>query len=472
MCARKLITLYMVLRMCILLIHLAKKERSFKDTIKGNNNMNWTNKSAWKQLIAIIICFNLISQLFFYQLNFSESSAEENINLNLNVKSAILIDANSADVMYEYNADEVLPPASMAKMMTEYLILEQISNGKLKWDDMVATSEYASQVIGSGQLLAKGEKLSVLQMFEALSIYSANDASVALAEYISGSEENFAKMMNNKAQEMGLSEKAHFISATGLSRVDLGIYAPKEITGETIMTARDVANLAYRLIHDHKEILKHTSITSKKLRETDKNPMINWNWMLEGNKDITNFKKFAYVGLDGLKTGHTTEAGYCFTGTAERNGLRLISVVMGTTSEPQRFEETRKLLDYGFNNFEIRTIIKSGSEIDSLKSVPIRKGIETLVSLNTKEDLSFLVDKRAKDDDFQWKTITENESKLVAPIAIGDKLGTLYVSYKGKEKSVDLIATKNIEKAGILRLMFRSIKELFSNLFTSIKNLF
>src|SRR5690606_29373238 len=136
---------------------------------------------------------------------------------------------------------------------------------------------------------------------------------------------------------------------------DLGKYQPKNTTGETMMTARDAAILAYHIVNEHKEVLEFSSIPSKKFREKDKDPMINWNWMLEGNKDVQNFKKYVYPGLDGLKTGHTDEAGYCFTGTAVKDGMRLITVIMGSSSMEQRFNETRKLLDYGFNNFEMKS---------------------------------------------------------------------------------------------------------------------
>jgi D-alanyl-D-alanine carboxypeptidase (penicillin-binding protein 5/6) len=434
--------------------------------------MNTSRETTFKKLIFMVVCMTMVSSFTWNPFHSQISYAEETVNLNLNVKSAILIEVNTGHILYESNADEILPPASMAKMMTEYLVLENIANGKIKWEDMVSTSKYAAAVIGSGQLLAENEKLTVKQMFEAVSIYSANDASVALAEYIGGTEEIFAQMMNEKAKELGMSDQANFMSSTGLSREDLGIYAPKEITGETMMSARDVSLLAYRLIKDHPEVLNYTSIPSKKLKDTDISPMINWNWMLEGNKEVTNFKKFAYQGLDGLKTGHTDEAGYCFTGTAERNGLRLISVVMGTTSEPMRFEETRKLLDYGFNNFEIRTIVQPNVEIESLKNVAIKKGIETSVNLVTKEGISFIVNKSAKDEDFEWVTTPIDENKRVAPILQGDTLGTLVIKYENSEKSVDLIATQNVDKAGFVRLMFRSIRLFFSDLFTSIKDLF
>lgn len=383
-------------------------------------------------------------------------------------KSAIIMEASTGAVLYELNADEAFPPASMAKMMTEYLALESIKEGKFKWDSPVTASKNAADVIGSGQLIAENETLTFKDMFNAMSIYSANDASVAFAELLGGTEENFAKMMNEKAKQLGMSDKAHFISATGLSRADLK-NPPTSIEGETKMTARDAGILAYNILKDHKEILEFTKTPTLKLRATDKTPMINWNWMLEGNQSNTNLKKYAYQGLDGLKTGSTDDAGYCFTGTAERNGMRIITVVMGTKTEPERFNETRKLLDYGFNNFEIKPFLNAKQEIDSLKIVNIKKGVQTQVPLVTKTGLTFVARKGAKDTDFKITAEPFEESKLVAPITKGDTLGKVKVSYNGQEKTVDLIANDDVQKGSWIRLLFRSFKNFFSDMFKGIK---
>lgn len=383
-------------------------------------------------------------------------------------KSAIIMEASTGAVLYELNADEAFPPASMAKMMTEYLALESIKEGKFKWDSPVTASKNAADVIGSGQLIAENETLTFKDMFNAMSIYSANDASVAFAELLGGTEENFAKMMNEKAKQLGMSDKAHFISATGLSRADLK-NPPTSIEGETKMTARDAGILAYNILKDHKEILEFTKIPTLKLRATDKTPMINWNWMLEGNQSNTNLKKYAYQGLDGLKTGSTDDAGYCFTGTAERNGMRIITVVMGTKTEPERFNETRKLLDYGFNNFEIKPFLNAKQEIDSLKIVNIKKGVQTQVPLVTKTGLTFVARKGAKDTDFKITAEPLEETRLVAPITKGDTLGKVKVSYNGQEKTVDLIANDDVQKGSWIRLLFRSFKNFFSDMFKGIK---
>lgn len=388
-------------------------------------------------------------------------AADTPVDLKLNAKSAILMEASTGQILYEYNADEELPPASMAKMMTEYLVMEAVKSGKIDKSTMVTTSPYASEVIGSQILLAAGEQATVDDMFSALSIYSANDAAVALAEHIGGTEENFAKMMNEKAKEFGLSEKAHFINATGLGRADLGKYAPQELQGETLLSARDAAIIAYNIIKDHKEVLEYTKITSKKFRERDTTPMINWNWMLWDNRNTTNFKRYAYEGLDGLKTGSTNEAGYCFTGTAERNGMRLISVVMGTATEPSRFEETRKVLDYGFTNFELKQVLGAKAEIDSMKTVNIKKGVETEVPVVTETGVSIVAKKGAAADQFTITAAPADESKLIAPITQGQVLGTVKITYNGKEQTANMVATADVEQGSWIRLFFRAIKDFF-----------
>ncbi|MBP1992492.1 D-alanyl-D-alanine carboxypeptidase family protein [Paenibacillus eucommiae] len=428
---------------------------------------------SFKRKMAWILGVCLLAQTVLFHINpTSVNAIAGEADLKLDVKSAILMEASTGQVIYEYNADEPLPPASMTKMMTEYLTLEAIKDGKLNWDDIVTASKNAAEVTGSGQLIAENEKLTVKQMFSAMSIYSANDASVALAERLGGTEEKFVQMMNDKARELGLSDQAHFIDPTGLSRADLKNVAPS-IQGETLMSARDSAKLAYNIIKDHKEVLEFTKIPAQKLRERDKDPMINWNYMLEGNANSSGLKMYAYPGLDGLKTGSTDDAGYCFTGTVERDGMRLISVVMGTVGKiTKRFDETRKLLDYGFTNYEIKTVLNADTEIESLKLVNIKKGVQTKVSLVTGGNMTFVVKKGTKDEEFNITAEQVEESKLVAPIEKGAKLGTVKVTYDGNEKTIDLVAKDEVEKAGMFRLFFRGIKNFFTDMFQGIKDMF
>lgn len=422
------------------------------------------NRGMVKKSFAIVLSVALIMNLFSLLLILNPASAAEPIDLKLNVKSAILIEANTGQVLYEFNGDQPLPPASMSKMLTEYIVIDSIKSGKIKWEDTVMVSKYASDVIGSGQLLFEGEKYIVKELFGAMSIYSANDATVALAEFVGGTEENFVKMMNETAKKLGMAN-SHFINSTGLSRADLGKYQPS-IEGETMMSARDAAILARNIVTTHKEVLEFSKIPAKKFREKDTKPMINWNWMLEGNKDVLNFKQFAYEGLDGLKTGHTDEAGYCFTGTAVRDGMRLISVVMAAKSEPERFRETRKVLDYGFNNFEMKTVLPAKSEIQSQKTVRIKKGVKIEVPIVTESPVEMIVKKGEKPD--IATEVKLDESKLVAPIKQGDVLGTVKATYNGSEKQVNLIAGEDVEEASWFRLLFRAIKNFIGDIFSEI----
>lgn len=436
-----------------------------------NSKRNRRSAPMWALILSIFIAL-LPSP--FVRPQPAEAAA---FDLKLEVKAAILIEAETGQVLYEYNADEPLPPASMSKMMTEYLVLEQIQQNKLKWDDIVTASRYAATVGGSGGMIGIGEKLTVKDVFYEMSIYSGNDGSVALAEHIAGSEENFARMMNAKARELGLSDQAHFINATGLPRADLGANAPAGIPGETLMSARDAAKLARRLILDHPEILEFTRIPSKKLRERDKDPMINYNWMLEGNINTNYLSKYAYPGLDGLKTGSTDEAGYCFTGTAQRDGMRLISVVMGTSSEPKRFDETRKLLDYGFNQFEKRTVVSAKSEVAAMKAIPIKKGTKTEAPVVAENALALVVPKGTKDDEFVFQAEAADENSRIAPIKQGDVLGKLTVSFTLPgdivvSQETNLVAAEDVGKGSWFKLLFRAIRGYFADLFTSIKNQF
>ncbi|WP_249267021.1 D-alanyl-D-alanine carboxypeptidase family protein [Paenibacillus sp. HGF7] len=424
----------------------------------------------WKRKVSLALVFAMLQVSFLHIFAVTALAADGEPELD--VSSAILMEASTGQILFEKNADQVLPPASMSKMMTEYLVMEAIHNGKLKWEDTATASKYAASVIGSGQLIAEGETLTIKDLFYAMSIYSSNDASIVLAEKLGGSEEGFAKLMNDKARELGMSDKAQFINATGLSRADIKENAPKSIQGETVMSAKDVAILARHLVTEHKEVLEYTKVPSKKLRESDKSPMINYNWMLEGNSSNVNFKKYAYQGLDGLKTGHTDEAKYCFTGTAERNGMRLISVVMGAKTEPERFNQTRKVLDYGFTNFEFKTLAKAGTALDAQKTVPITKGVELEAPAVLKNDVAFAVKKGTADTKLETKVDLLAADKLVAPLKKGDKLGTATLSFGKNSETVDLVAENDMEKASWFRMMMRAIKNLFADLFNGVKGLF
>lgn len=258
-------------------------------------------------------------------------------------KAVVLMDLNTGRVLFSQNGDVPLPPASMSKLMAELIVLEEIKAGTHSWDEKVMISEYASSVGGVQLSLNKGDVLTVRELFQSMAVYSANDAAVALAEHFAGTEENFVRHMNQKAKNLQLSSGSYFANVSDIQK------DPKELSGsqvherETRMTALDTAKLAAYLINHHPDILDTSSKTQMRLQGRDLY-LSNTNWMLPSLAG-----PYSYEGTDGLKTGFTENAGYCFTGTAAKGGSRLVAVVMGTKSEEARFEETRKLFDYGFS---------------------------------------------------------------------------------------------------------------------------
>ena len=305
------------------------------------------------------------------------TKAEE--SLNLNVDAAILVDADTGKILYEKNADAPLGIASMTKMMTEYLLFEAIKEGKITWDQQYSVTDYTYKISQNRALsnvpLRQDGSYSIHELYEAMAIYSANAATIAIAETIAGTEENFVKLMNDKAAEMGL-KGYKFVNSTGLNNADLqGMYpANSGATDENVMAAESVATLAYYLMKDYPEVLETTKIAKKTFREgtSDAIEMSNWNWMLPG-------LVYKYEGVDGLKTGTTEFAGHCFTGTATRNGMRVIAVVMkavdanGSWFYKARFDAARALFDYGFAQFSKTEIVPSGYKIPKMKQYQLKK---------------------------------------------------------------------------------------------------
>ncbi|MGX5365296.1 D-alanyl-D-alanine carboxypeptidase family protein [Bacillus cereus] len=251
----------------------------------------------------------------------------------INAKAAMIIDASDGDIIYQYNENEAFAPASMSKMMTAYLLLESIHNGKVGWEDPVKMSAKAAQTEGARIPVQVNDTLTVKDLYHALMIESANNSAVALAEYMAKSEKDFVQLMDAKAKQLKMSEHAKFANASGLQEPD---------GSETKMTAGDVAQLAYHLIKDYPEILEVTHLRQSQLAFNNIN-VISTNDMLNKNN-----KSLYIEGIDGLKTGFTDSAGYCFTGTAKQGDNRIITVVMGTSSKTKRFTETNKLMSYAF----------------------------------------------------------------------------------------------------------------------------
>ncbi|WP_208591510.1 D-alanyl-D-alanine carboxypeptidase family protein [Gracilibacillus suaedae] len=266
-------------------------------------------------------------------------------NIDLEASSVLLINADTGHVIYEKNSDIALPTASMSKMMTELLVLEAIESGEFEWNSDVDISDYAYDIShqpGYASVdLSKEHPYTVTELFQAMAIHSANGATIALAEEIGGSEEVFVQQMNQRAQELQL-EDTQFVNSTGLDNLHLGdYYSVGGVNDTNTMSAQDLAILAKHLITTYPELLETSNQPTYLLHNREYE---NTNWMLEG--------ELAFDGVDGLKTGYTDLAGYCFTGTIERNGVRLISVVMGASSEVERFSETARLYEKAFEQIE------------------------------------------------------------------------------------------------------------------------
>lgn len=259
----------------------------------------------------------------------------------VNAHAVLLMELDTGRILVNDNGDIPLPPANMSNLMTELIILDDFKSGSISWDDEVTISQTAATVAGIQLSLREGEVLTVRELFQSLAVYSANDAAVALAEHASGSENAFVKRMNDKANEIGLSNKTRFSAASAV-----GTRSSEEDSmqvEETLMTAKDTAKLAAHLIVSHPDVLATSSQTQLKITGRDLY-LSNTNWMLPSLRG-----PYSYEGTDGLKTGYNDKLGYCFTGTAERHGTRLIAVVMGTPTKEARFVETRKLFEYGFS---------------------------------------------------------------------------------------------------------------------------
>ncbi|AMX84936.1 D-alanyl-D-alanine carboxypeptidase [Geobacillus subterraneus] len=441
-----------------------------------------TRKRNWFfWLLSICLCLTLWP--------FQRTVKAESAPLDIRADAAILVDAQTGRILYEKNIDTVLGIASMTKMMTEYLLLDAIKAKRVKWDQTYTPSDYVYRLSQDRTLsnvpLRKDGQYTVHELYEAMAIYSANAATVAIAEIIAGSEKNFVRMMNEKAKELGLKDYK-FVNATGLSNSDLKGFHPEGTSQdeENVMSARAMATLAYRLLKDHPEVLETASIPRKLFREgtEDEIKMDNWNWMLPG-------LVYGYEGVDGLKTGYTEFAGNCFTGTAKRNGVRLISVVMnakdasGKTTKEARFEETEKLFNYGFNQYSLQTLYPKGYQLKGKETLPVVKGKEKEVRVATAKKLSLLVrhgeEKQYKPVYVLDKKKMTNEGELTAPLKKGETVGYMTLEYKGddslaflspdmqKNIRVPLVTTVEVEKANWFVLSMRAIGGLFADLWTS-----
>jgi len=357
------------------------------------------------------------------------------VDLNLEAKAAVLIEPTTGQVLFEHNAHEPLPPASVTKVMTLLLIYDSVEAGKINWDDMVTVSAHAADMGGSQIFLEEGQQQTVEIMTKSISIASANDAAVAMAEHIAGSEEGFVTMMNQKAKSLGMNNTT-FKNACGLD-------ADGHLT-----TAYDIALMSGELITKHPEI-SETALTwmediTHKTRKGEK------------TFGLTNTNKLikSYTGLTGLKTGSTGKALFCMSATANKEGMNLVSVIMGAPTSKIRFGEAARLLDHGYANFALL----HGEEIGTPKGlIPVQKGLVEETELVVATQINAIV---TKGDAASLEQEIQTLESIKAPAAAGTKAGEIIYTVGGQEIGrSDLVLAQDLEKAGLSHM----IKKLFGN---------
>lgn len=357
----------------------------------------------------------------------TSSNIEDNNSLNLESGAAILIEQSSGQVLYAHNAHEQLRPASVTKVMSILLIMEQLDSGNLSYTDQIPCSENARSMGGSQIWLDTKETLTVDEMLKAICVVSANDCVVAMAEHIAGSEEAFVQMMNDKAKELGMNDTT-FKNCHGIDE------------DGHVTSAYDIALMSRELLSKHPNITKYTTIWMDSLRD-GKSQLVNTNKLIR-----------TYKGITGLKTGSTSLALYNLSASATRDNLSLIAVIMKAPSTKVRFAEASKLLDYGFNNFSFKSF---GNKNDVIKTVSVNKGIKNSVNAILEDDAGTLIEKGKESQISQEVTISDNIS---APIKKGEKIGEVTFSLNGNIlSSVNLVASSDVPQITIFSMCKRVI---------------
>jgi len=356
--------------------------------------------------------------------------------IDISSPSAILMDAGTGTILFEKNPHEKMEPASITKIMTMIIAFEAIESGNVKLSDVIRVSERAWKTGGSQVFLGPGEEQTLETLLKCIVVASANDASMAVAEYIGGSVEGFVKLMNDKAKQLGMNN-TNFANPHGLS-------APEHYS-----TAYDIALMSRELVK-YPLFFKWSTIWMDYLEHTDK------------KRDATmlaNTNKLLgkYEGIDGLKTGFHNKAGHCFAGTAKRGDFRLISVVLNAQNSNQRFEDTVKLLDYGFGHYDSIKVVEKGMV---QKTISVEKGHINKVNVIVPEDVSILIEKGKEE---QISTKIDIPERLFAPLNKNQEVGTLTVEQKGKAvKQINLVISEDVMKAGFIELLKRVFSKWLS----------
>ena len=353
------------------------------------------------------------------------------VELELDGKSAMLMDVVTGTILYEKNAHEPLAPASVTKVMTMLLIMEAIDSGKIGWDDMVTASESAAAKGGSQIYLKVGETMSVSDMVKSIAVSSANDCACAMAEHLAGSESAFVAMMNTRAEELGMVD-THFVNCTGLDD------DPEAKNHKT--SAHDIAIMSRELLKNHPDIKKYTTIWMDTVRD--------------GAFGLSNTNKLIrfYSGATGLKTGFTSTAGYCLSASAEREGMELIAVVMGCETSQKRTAACKAMLDYGFANFAVVT-----PQLEDQVVVPVTLGTRDHVTAKLGQEEGLLVDKGQRNSVIMDVTLEEG---VTAPVSLGQRLGTMTIR-AGEQvlAEISLVAAEPVEQLTFGQLFVRILKQ-------------
>ena len=358
------------------------------------------------------------------------SISAQGVALDIPAKSALLMDVETGTVLYESNAHEALAPASVTKVMTMLLIMEAIDDHRIGWDDTVTASEAAAAKGGSQVYLKVGETMSVADMVKSIAVSSANDCACAMAEHIAGSETAFVEMMNTRAKELGMNDTT-FVNCTGLD--------DDEAAKNHKTSAYDIAVMSRQLLKYHPDIKKYTTIWMDTIR--------NGTFGLSNTNKLVRF----YPGATGLKTGFTSGAGYCLSASAERDGLELIAVVMGSATSQERFSACKSMLDYGFSNFSLVQ-----PEIGEELSVPVRLGTQDTVTAIPNEKGALLIDKSQRNS---VTTEFQLEPEITAPVSKGQRLGTMTLKAGDQILSqIPLVAEAPVERLTWGQIFLRIFK--------------
>ncbi|MCR5791607.1 MAG: D-alanyl-D-alanine carboxypeptidase [Lachnospiraceae bacterium] len=369
---------------------------------------------------GIAVCSYAVTQL-------DENNTDFAVN---NVKSYILMEESTGTILLEHNKDEELFPASITKIMTLILIFDEIKKGNLSLADMVTVSEHAAGMGGSQVFLEAGEKQKVDDLIKAISIASGNDASVAMAEHIAGSENEFVARMNERAKKLGMNH-THFMNCCGLDDT---------LTSGHYSTALDVAIMSRELIHNYPQISKYATTWMDVIYHKTKKG--------EQEFGLTNTNKLvrSFDGITGLKTGSTSKAGYCLSATANRDGVGLVAVIMAAKSPIDRFSKAGELLNYGFANV---SVYKNRISEKKLEHPEVKQSLYQKIFAKQKEEFSYIF---PKNEEMKPKRVVKFKKNLCAPIKKGDKVGEICYYFKGEKiGSKDLIAKNNVDKANFLK---------------------